>query len=201
MRGYQLDHIDAQTGDPVFVDHTGDGLVSDDDKVMIGSALPDFTYGITLNMSWKGLDLTLFGAGSQGNNIFSLLNRVDRPQGNKLSMFYEGRWTPDNTNALYPRPGSNDEDKFWMSDANVFDGSYFKIKQIQLGYSLPQKWMHKIAVNSLRFYVSLDDWFCLTSYPGMDPEAASYGSTYGMGLDKGAYPMSKKTMFGLNITF
>jgi len=201
MRGYQLDHIDSKTGDPVFVDNNGDGLINDDDKVMIGSALPDFTYGITLNMSWKGLDLTLFGTGSQGNDIFSLLNRVDRPQGNKLALFYQERWTSSNTNARYPRPGGGDQDKFWTSDANVFDGSYFKIKQIQLGYSLPHKWMRKIAVNSLRFYVSLDDWFCFTTYPGMDPEAASYGSTYGMGLDKGAYPLSKKTMFGLNITF
>ncbi len=201
MRGYELDHIDPSTGDPVFVDHTGDGAISDDDKVMIGSALPDFTYGITLNASWKGLDFTIFGSGSYGNDIFSLLNRVDRPMGNKLAVYYENRWTPGKTDAIYPRPGCNDEDKFWMSNAAIFDGSYFKIKQIQLGYSLPAKWMNKIAVGSLRFYVSLDDWFCFTKYPGMDPEAASYQATSGMGLDKGAYPMSKKTMFGLNITF
>jgi hypothetical protein len=88
-----------------------------------------------------------------------------------------------------------------MSNAPSLTVHNFKIKQIQLGYSLPAKWMNRIAVVHYVYYVSLDDWFCFTKYPGMDPEAASYQATSGMGLDKGAYPMSKKTMFGLNITF
>lgn len=201
FRGYNLLDIDDATGDPVFEDITGDGTISDDDRTYMGSALPDFTYGLTINLAWKGIDFTAFGSGSQGNDIMSLLNRVDRPRGNKMSIYYEDRWTPTNTSATAPRPACNGENYYWYSSAAVFDGSYFKIKQIQLGYSLPQTWMRAIKVNSLRLYVSLDDWFCFSSYPGMDPEVASYGTTSGMGMDKGQYPTSKKTMIGLNITF
>ena len=82
----------------------------------------------------------------------------------------------------------------------VFDGSFFKVKQIQLGYKLPQKLLSKAGIDKARFYISLDDWFVFTKYPGMDPEASA-GSTSAMGMDKGAYPTSKKTVFGINISF
>jgi len=212
MRGYQLDQIDPETGDPVFVDQLtidsnsdgvkdeADGVINDDDKVMIGSGIPDFTYGVTLNAAWKGLDLTVFGAGSQGNDIYNCLTRPDRPKGNRLKIFYDERWTSTNTDAKYPRPNANGEDKFWVSDGVIFDGSFFKIKQIQLGYTLPKKLISKAFIDNMRVYVSLDDWFVFTKYPGMDPEASA-GSTSYMGLDKGSYPTSKKAVFGLNITF
>lgn len=82
----------------------------------------------------------------------------------------------------------------------VYDGSFFKIKQIQFGYSLPQQWLKKLYVNNLRLYVSLDDFFCFTKYPGFDPEVA-VNATSGMGIDKGAYPSAKKVVLGFNITF
>ena len=82
----------------------------------------------------------------------------------------------------------------------VYDGSYFKIKQIQLGYSLPKNLLQKASINSLRLYVSLDDFFTITKYPGFDPEA-SVNATSGMGIDKGSYPMSKKVVLGCNIEF
>lgn len=91
-------------------------------------------------------------------------------------------------------------DKYQLSDALVYDGSYFKIKQIQFGYSFPQKWLKKIFVNNLRIYGSLDDFITFTNYPGFDPEAAA-STTSGMGIDKGSYPCSKKVVFGLNIEF
>ena len=91
-------------------------------------------------------------------------------------------------------------DKYACSSAMVFDGSYFKIKQIQLGYTLPKKLTNKIAISNARVYVSLDDFFTFTSYKGFDPEASA-NSTSGMGIDKGAYPMSKKLVLGFNIDF
>src|SRR5690606_8666149 len=209
--GYQIEDIDNATGDPIFRDQItvdsnddgikdkADGIINDDDKVMIGSAIPDFTYGITLSAAYKGFDLTVFGAGSKGNDIFNALTRTDRPRGNKLSVFYDDRWTPENQDALYPRPNANGEDKYWISDAAIFDGSFFKIKQIQIGYSLPQKFSKGFFSNS-RIYVSLDDWFTFTKYPGMDPEASA-GSTSALGVDKGSYPISRKAVVGINLTF
>ena len=88
-----------------------------------------------------------------------------------------------------------------MSDASVFDGSYFKIKQIQLGYSFPKKVLDKIHLSRARAYVSLDDFLSFTKYPGLDPESSSVNATSGIGIDSGAYPTSKKVVFGLNLTF
>ncbi len=212
FRGYELEDIDDATGDPIFRDQltidtdgdgkpdTADGIINDDDKTNIGSAIPDFTYGITLTASFKGFDFTVFGAGSEGNDIFNALTRTDRPRGNKLTTFYNDRWTPDNTDASRPRPNANGEDKYWISDAAIFDGSYFKIKQIQLGYSLPKSLLDKTFISNCRFYGSLEDWFVFTKYPGMDPEASA-GAVSSLGVDKGAYPISRKAVLGVNITF
>ena len=90
-------------------------------------------------------------------------------------------------------------DKYCQSSALVFNGSYFKIKQIQLGYTFPKKLINKIHISSLRLYVSLDDWFLFTKYPGFDPEVSV--STNGLGIDFGQYPSRKKTVFGLNLSF
>ena len=200
MRGYKLLDIDNATGDPVFQDTNDDGSITDDDKVMLGSGIPDFTYGLTLNAAYKSFDLTIFGTGSQGNDVFNCLTRIDRPRGNKLTIFYDDRWTTTNTTASKPRPNANGEDKYWISSDNVMDGSFFKIKQIQLGYSLPKALCKKIYMSSLRVYSSVEDAFVFTSYPGFDPEASA-GSTSSLGVDKGAYPSSMKILFGINLTF
>ena len=90
--------------------------------------------------------------------------------------------------------------QFWSSSAMVFDGSFFKIKQIQLGYTLPQNLTRKIAIDNLRLYVSLDDFFTFTSYPGADPETVTTSGGV-MGFDVGTYPTMKKIVFGVNLTF
>lgn len=199
FRGYKVEGIDQTSGDPIFADLDNNGTINDSDKTMIGSGIPDFTYGITLTATWKGLDLTVFGTGSQGNDIFSCTTRGDRLQSNLLTEFYDNRWTANHTQASRPRPGATDIDKYWISDAVVFDGSYFKLKQIQLGYTLPKQLLNKIGLNNLRLYCSLDDFFTFTSYPGFDPEVTGSGNA--TGIDKGYYPSSKKVVFGLNLTF
>lgn len=201
FRGYKLDHIDDATGNPVFKDLNGNGTFDADDVDIIGSAIPDFTYGITLNAAYKGFDLTVFGTGSQGNDIYNGLTKVDRPTANRLKYFYDNRWTPENTHASRPRPGCANELEYFTSDAAIFDGSYFKIKQIQLGYTFPSQLLKKTGfISSARVYVSMDDWFTFTKYPGFDPEASS-GATTTLGIDNGSYPTSKKMVFGVNITF
>ncbi len=201
FRGYQFTGIDPETGDPQFADLDGSGDLSDGDRTCIGDAIPDFTYGLTLTAAYKGFDFTLFGTGSQGNKIYNCINRPDVAMTNKLKeVFYDDRWTVDNPTGTRPRAGANNMDKYACSSAMVYDGSYFKIKQIQLGYSIPKNLLRRVAVNRLRVYVSLDDFITFTKYPGFDPEA-SVNATSGMGIDKGAYPMSKKVVLGCNIEF
>jgi hypothetical protein len=175
--------------------------VSDGDLTYIGDAIPDFTYGITLTAAYKGFDFTLFGTGSAGNKIYNCINRPDNPAANKMKeVLYDDRWTVDNPNGSVPKAGANNMDKYATSSAMVYNGSYFKIKQIQLGYSLPKNLIKKVYLSRARIYASLDDYFTISSYPGFDPEASA-NATSGMGVDKGGYPTSKKLVFGLNIEF
>lgn len=196
--GYEFAGINPETGDPTFVDRNNDGSITDADKTEIGKGMPDFTYGLTLTANWKGLDLIVFGAGSQGNDIYCCLNRSDFTL-NKLTYFTEDRWRPNHTNGSMPAAGAAEMDKFMTSTASVFDGSYFKIKQIQLGYTIPQNWTRKAFIDNLRVYCSLEDFFTFTKYKGFDPEVTGVGSA--LGVDKGSYPNAKKVVVGLNVTF
>ena len=168
---------------------------------MIGSGIPKLTYGLTINLGYKGFDLVAFGSGAYGNNIAYAVPRSTRTQANTLQYIFDNRWQKAGDNTMFPsaRLTNWDYAKFLESSAYVFDGSYFKIKQLQLGYNFPKRWMEKIQVNSLRIYVSFDDWFVFTKYPGFDPEVSV--SANGLGIDYGQYPTMKKTVFGLNISF
>ena len=201
FRGYKFAGVDPKTGNPTFTDLDGDGMITDADRTYIGDAIPDVTYGLTLTAAWKGIDLTVFGTGAVGNKIFNCINRPDYASSNRLKeVFYDNRWTVDNPNGTVPKAGAADMDKYADSDAMVYNGSYFKVKQIQLGYTFPKNIIKKVYLNHARVYASLDDFFTISSYPGFDPEASA-NSTSGMGIDKGGYPTSKKLVFGLNIEF
>ena len=202
MRGYDYTGVNPDNGFPTYADHANNGdTLSDDDKVMIGSGIPDLTYGLTINLSWKGLDFVAFGSGAVGNEIAYAVPRSTRLQANTLQYIFDNRWQKAGDNTRYPSAelGKWGYADFLNSSAYVFDGSYFKVKQLQLGYSLPKRWLDKIAVNNLRVYVSLDDWFVITKYPGFDPEVSV--SSSGVGIDYGQYPTIKKTVFGVNISF
>ena len=197
FRGYQYAGVNAENGKPDYYDKDGNLTQSpvDADMGYMGSALPPLSFGLTLHMAWKGLDFTVFGTGAAGHQLMPCVYRVDHSQINSLVYFYEecGKSLPKIENILTK--------EFWSSSAVVFRGDFFKIKQIQLGYTLPQKWTKKIMIDNLRLYASMDDWFVITKYPGFDPETASTSSSSGMGLDKGSYPNSRKLMFGINVSF
>ena len=167
----------------------------------LGSGIPTVNFGLTLNAAWKGLDAVVFLTGAAGSKIYNCLTVVDYPS-NRLSFLTEDRWTPEHTNGTTPAANAANWQQYLTSDAVVFDGSYVKIKQIQLGYTLPRNLTKKIAISSLRAYVSLDDWFTFTKYPGLDPETSHAGSSAsGLGIDYGSYPISKKLVFGVNVSF
>ena len=196
--GYKFKGVNAETGNPEFYDVNGDGQIGPEDKTDIGKGIATANYGITLNASYKGIDFLMFGSGAVGNDIYCLINRADYAT-NRLTEFTNNRWTENNKNGSKPRAGATDYDKYLMSDAVVYDGSYFKIKQIQLGYTLPKNLLKKVQIDNVRVYGSLEDFFTFTSYPGFDPETTGTGSS--LGLDKGVYPNSKKVVFGLSVSF
>lgn len=199
FRGYKNDGIDAATGDVKVKDLNGDGKISPDDMTNIGSPQPDFMFGSNINLGYKGLDLNIFVQGVFGQENWMGYVRADNAEVNKPVSFYENRWTPTHTNASMPRAGYNNE-KFFKSDLMVADGSYVKIRQIQLGYTLPVNISNYAKISKARVYVSVNDYFTFTKYKGMDPEVGS-GNNNAQGIDYGVYPVSKKLLFGLALTF
>ncbi len=209
FRGWRYAGVDEASGEPLFwvKDENGADVTttspSENDKTMIGSGMPDLTYGVTLNASYKGFDLTVFANGQSGNDIWMVYTKSDGSEFNRLkSVWYDGRWTAANpSGATHPKAGATQTTYYANSDAMVFDGSYLKIKQIQFGYTLPRPLLEKIWLKRARIFCSLEDFFTFTKYPGFDPSIASAHSVTGMGIDQGAYPSSKKVVFGVNVEF
>jgi len=204
FRGYKYAGVDKETGKPQYYDKNGEITTApgEDDKQDLGAAIPKFTYGITINLDYKNFDFTLFGTGAAGNKIYNLMVSADRPKLNGLDVYWKDSWKQPGDNAKYPdMKVVNTSWDFFSSDAAIFNGSYFKIKQIQLGYTIPSQFTKKALISAVRLSVSLDDFFTFTSYPGADPETSSFNSGNSRGIDNGNYPTSKKIVFGLNVTF
>ena len=207
FRGYKYAGVDKATGAAQYYDKDGNitATPTDNDKQYLGEGIPDFTYGFTINLAYKGFDFTVFGTGATGNEIYNLMVSADRNKINTITEYWDHSWgnpRVDNNKALYPdmKQVSTSWD-FFSSSAAIFNGSYFKFKQIQLGYTVPSKYTKKALISDLRFSVSLDDFFTITKYVGADPETASYNSGDSRGMDSGTYPTTKKMVFGVNLTF
>jgi len=196
--GYKYKGIDPKNGEVLVEDLDGDGNVGDGDLTDIGCGIPKFTYGLTLSANYKNFDLVVFGSGAAGQKTYMWYDYTAYNY-NKLKYYTDDRWTPSNTNGTRPVAGAASYRQFLQSDASVVNSSYFKIKQIQLGYTVPKKVLEKINFSALRAYVSLDDFFTFSNYPGYDPEIV--GSSTSLGVDQGTYPTTHKVVFGVNVTF
>ena len=196
--GWKYLGVDKEDGSAIYYDKDDNGTIDDKDKVYLGSAIPDFTYGITLNAAYKGFDLTVFGSGSYGGELMLSAAR-NTPAANKPSVLWTESWDVMGAKAKYPHPDPIGDKYAGDSSMWLKSGSYFKIKQIQLGYTLPSSITKKIVISRLRVYVSLDNFFCISSYWGMDPEAVS--ATSAIGMDYGDYPTPKTLTFGANLSF
>jgi TonB-linked SusC/RagA family outer membrane protein len=196
----------ARAGDRRYRDMNKDGRIDADDRTILGTANPDFTWGFNNSFSYKNIELSFFIQGSQGNkmanfNNFDLLNF--NGQNNVLAEAGLNRWTPTNPSTKYPRAlaaGSLDQGIF--SSTIVEDASYIRLRSVTLSYSLPAKLISKINMSNLRLYVSGTNLFTITDYSGFDPEANTFGqSTTLVGLDAGGYPQSKVFQFGISASF
>ncbi len=192
-----LKQPNAKPGDVRYKDLDGKNGITGDDRTMIGNPNPDWTYGLSLDADWKNFDLHAFFQGVEGNDIYKFYRRANITYANWESSWLE-RWHGEGTSNKYPRvvEGDPNNNTTWVSDLFVEDGSYFRLKVLQLGYQLPQSLAQKVFIKKLRFFVQAENLFTITNYSGLDPEVGTRN-----GFDGGTYPQARTFTFGANIVF
>jgi len=204
----------AVPGDRYFADVNGDGLVNADDRVPIGSPQPKFFGGLNLDATYKAWDINLYFYGSEGNkilnyvesNLESLARRGGVGSENVNEAYYINHWTPTNPSDRYARAvgtgGDNSSINNVPSSVWIEDGSFIKLKNVSIGYTLPASLLNRFAISRVRVYVSSQNLFTITKYTGLDPEIGIQGGNATQnGVDNGTYPSSRFFTFGLNVTF
>jgi len=203
----------AEAGFFRYADTDGDNKISPTDRVFIGNPNPKFTYGLNLTFTYKNFDLTAFLQGTQGNDIFNWnkwwVDFWPSFQGQKSKELLYDSWTTTNTNTSVPKASnkSNFSTNTQSTSYYIEDGSFLRMKNLQLGYTIPESVMSKIKVKSLRVYVQGVNLFTVTKYSGLDPEIGSDPDNQGssndrnFGVDYGNYPLVKQFIFGLNLGF
>ena len=189
---------DARPGFVRFVDVNGDGAITPDDRTNIGNGTPTWTFGLNFNAEWKGFDFNLFLQGVSGADVLDGTYRSDVYSGNYPTWMLD-RWTGPGTSNKYPMLMLGDDVNWRMSDLYIHDASYCRIKNISLGYTLPQTLTKKFFVERLRFFVMAENLATWTKYWGFDPEISSGGTS--LGVDRGIYPQARTYTIGFNITF
>jgi len=189
---------DAVPGDVRFVDVNGDGVFNEDDRTDIGNGMPKWTGGLNFSAGFRGLDFYMLWQGTYGNDILDVTRRTDISESN-LPAYMLGRWTGEGTSNTLPRFVRGDNVNWQMSDLYVQDGSYLRLKNIQLGYTLPETLTKKILISQLRLYVAAENLLTLTNYRGFDPEISSGGTS--LGVDYGVYPQARTFLVGVNLKF
>ena len=190
---------DARPGYVRFVDINRDGVIDDNDRTKLGKGMPDWTFGVNLSASWRRFDLSMMWQGTAGNDVFDATRRIDINSTN-LPSWMLGRWTGPGTSDKYPLFIVGDSSDNWKSsDLYVYDGSYLRLKNIELGYTLPDKIAHNVQISRLRLFVSAENLLTFTKYHGFDPEISSGGTS--LGVDYGVYPQARVWRIGFNLEF
>lgn len=188
----------TQPGDLIFVDINNDGVINDEDRTNIGDPIPDFTMGFNLTLNYKNFDLSAYAFASVGNDIVRNYER-NLPNANRPVSFLN-RWTGEGTSNSFPRVTTGANNNILFSDFYVEDGSFVRLQNLQLGYTLSRETVEKWGLGKLRFYVSVNNLFTLTEYSGYDP-TASTGEPIGGGIDYGFYPTPRTYLLGINLKF
>lgn len=217
--GYQQDGIFQNSGEVAkstqpgariggirFADIDGDGKFSSNDRTTLGSPLPTYTAGLNLNFYYRNFELTTFFYASQGNKIYNQTKYFTDFQAfpSAGSVRLLKAWSPTNTTSNIPSPSSTaNAIEYQSSSYYIEDGSYFRLKNVQLGYSIKNNFLgSKIGISKLRVYASVTNLFTITKYSGMDPEISQANQTFGLpGIDFGVYPNSRQILVGINANF
>ncbi|MDB9732541.1 TonB-dependent receptor [Polaribacter sp.] len=189
---------DAQPGDFKWVDLDDDGDIDSDDRGFLGSSLPKFTFGFSLNLDYKNFDFFMFCQGASGNKIFQGLRRLDIVNANYQTAAL-GRWVGEGTSNTHPRLTTNDTNNNFSNPSDFYleDGDYLRLKTIQIGYSLPDSILDKLGIDKLRVYYTAENLLTFTKYSGYDPEIG--GGIFG--VDRGYYPQAVTNQLGINLQF
>jgi TonB-dependent starch-binding outer membrane protein SusC len=192
-----------------FRDVNGDGVITAADKTIIGNPHPDFSYGLNVTLGYKNWELTAFAQGVQGNELFNYLKYwtdFNTFQGNRSKDMLYNSWKKQGDVALLPRLNSQDGTSQQISSYFVEDGSYMRIKNIQLTYTVPKNLLSKIKLSSVQVYVQGQNLFTFTKYKGLDPDinlrtSGNDNQDIHMGIDEGAFPVAKSYNVGLRVGF
>lgn len=193
----------AEPGDIKFVDANNDGVINDDDRVFQGSPFPDFTFALNGNMRYKNFDLSIGLQGVLGNKIYNATRQTleDVTKGSNFLASCLDYWTPENKNASHPRLTWDDPNRNTRAESDRYleNGSYLRLRSVQLGYTFPQTWF-KGAIQHARVYINAENLFTITSYSGYSPDVNADNANY-RGFDNFIYPTNCTFMLGLNVTF
>lgn len=193
----------AEPGDIKFVDANNDGVINDDDRVFQGSPFPDFTFALNGNMRYKNFDLSIGLQGVLGNKIYNATRQTleDVTKGSNFLASCLDYWTPENKNASHPRLTWDDPNRNTRAESDRYleNGSYLRLRSVQLGYTFPQTWF-KGAIQHARVYINAENLFTITSYSGYSPDVNADNAYY-RGFDNFIYPTNRTFMLGLNVTF
>ncbi|MGJ1364354.1 SusC/RagA family TonB-linked outer membrane protein [Sphingobacterium spiritivorum] len=199
--------LKAAPGDLKFRDIDGNGTINDGDRTFIGSFLPKMSYSLNFAANYKNVDLTVFFQGVQGNDVFNALRiiREGMPRLFNADVNVLNAWTAQNTNTDIPRAVNGDPNQNVRPSTRwIEDGSYLRLKNIMLGYNVPENWIKNIGWNKfskLRLYISAQNLLTITKYSGLDPEIGSKNGTLTNGVDYGQYPTSRLFQFGIQASF
>lgn len=193
---------DAKVGDLRFVDQNGDGVINfsdDSDLTDLGSAIPTFTFGYNLSMNYKGFDMSANLYSAIGQKIIRNYER-QQPYANQLAYTLD-RWTADNPSNESPRLTTGLTNNTRFSDFYVENGSFLRLRNVQIGYTLPSNLLSRFKVSSTRVYLAANNLITITNYQGYDPDLGSFGGPLSAGVDYGFYPQARSIMTGLSIKF
>lgn len=195
----ELIQPNAVPGDVRFIDYNNDGSITADDRTMIGKGLPDWTYGSSINVGYKNFDLSIVLQGTIGNDVYNATRRTDIASINLPSWILD-RWTGEGTSNTIPRFTFTDANSNWLSsDIYIQDGSFLRVKNVILGYTLPVSLTKKLLVSNFRVYAAAENLLTFTKYKGFDPEISSGGTS--LGIDRGIYPQPRIFTVGFNLSF
>ncbi|MGM1430655.1 SusC/RagA family TonB-linked outer membrane protein [Sphingobacterium lactis] len=206
--------VDPLTGDMTYEDIDGSGTITSADRQFLGNPLPKFHGGFTNNLTYKNFDLSVFFQYSYGNDLYNLgaegtggygsmggVVTATAPATNMFKEYYDERWTPENTNAKYPRAVGGAKGSYNTQRSSRFleDGSYLRLKTLTLGYNLPKSFIQKAKFSNVRIYASAYNLLTFTKYTGFDPEVSSELSVSSLGVDQSSIPQMKTFMLGINL--
>ena len=189
----------AQPGDFRWKDIDGNGVINDNDRTKLGKGIPDWTFGLTLTMDWKGFDFSMLLQGQLGAQALNVTRRTDLYYIN-LPKTILNRWTGEGSTNKYPRFAFDSaNENYRVSDYWMEDASFLRARNIQLGYTLPARLTQLAFINNMRVYAQVENAFTLTKYSGCDPEVS--GGFKEVGVDRGVYPQNRTVTFGVNVRF